>query len=508
VKPEAKPPQEAILASATSSATELLARLLTLGLSVLTARLLQPRDIGVLGLAVTVSTIVAMVGSYAETAGVITRAPSTDAALSGAAALWRGGVTLALSVIVYATLDSLGALVATGAASDFEQLAGPMLLVPAIETLASYPRVLLQRRLCLRFVIALQFGQALFFVGIGAALVLGGHGVWGVVWAQIISTSLATGACWAGGLRCDPTPPATSRAAARAVGRSAAKLFTGGFAGFLSERVDNFLVGGALGPASMSFYSMAWTASRTPVFMLSRALNAVMLPMLPRAMADRPRAEARVQQATRYATILATLTAAGLFAVSHEATELVLGEKWLPLVPSLRIMCLTVSLTPLILIAATVMSASGNAHVLGVAAAAHIAALGVLIPALCTRYGVVGAAVADLSATTMTMTLLALTVRKRLGRFAWVQPGTVVRTVATGILAAAAVHYLISDRGPLVVNTILRGVAVPVAYILFGWPLGILPILTELLGVLRPAGVFPLELAGWEWLKKRLTRRG
>ena len=488
MKPELKPPREAILASVVSSSAELVARLLTLGLSVLTARLLQPTDIGVLGLAVMVSAIVSMIGSYAETAGVIARSPSSDAALSGAAALWRGGVTLVLILFLHANLARMAALVATGATSYFEQLAGLMLLVPAIESLAAHPRVLLQRRLRLRLVVALQFVQALAFVGMGAALVLAGYGVWGVVWAQIFSSSLATGAFWAGVLRSDQAVPTPSRDATRAVGRSAARLFTGGFAGFLSERVDNFLVGGALGPASMSFYSMAWTASRTPVFMLSRALNAVMLPMLPRAMVDRPRAEARVQLATRYTMVLATLTGAGLFAVSRGATELVLGEKWLPLTPSLRVMCLTVSLTPLILIAATVLSASGNAHVLGVAAAAHIAVLGVLIPALCARYGVVGAAVADLSATLMTATILALTVRTRLGRFDWMHPGTVVRAVAAGVLAAAAAHFLVSDRGPLVVNTILRGLAVLAAYGFFAWPLGILPILAELVGTLRSAG--------------------
>ena len=279
MKPELKPPPEAILASVVSSSAELVARLLTLGLSVLTARLLQPTDIGVLGLAVMVSAIVSMIGSYAETAGVIARSPSSDAALSGAAALWRGGVTLVLILFLHANLARMAALVATGATSYFEQLAGLMLLVPAIESLAAHPRVLLQRRLRLRLVVALQFVQALAFVGMGAALVLAGYGVWGVVWAQIFSSSLATGAFWAGVLRSDQAVPTPSRDATRAVGRSAARLFTGGFAGFLSERVDNFLVGGALGPASMSFYSMAWTASRTPVFMLSRALNAVMLPM-------------------------------------------------------------------------------------------------------------------------------------------------------------------------------------------------------------------------------------
>jgi O-antigen/teichoic acid export membrane protein len=487
VKPQLKPPQEAILTSAASSAAELLARLLTLGLSILTARLLEPRDIGVLGLAVMVSAIVSMMGAYAETAGVIVRAPSSDSTLCGAAALWRGGVTLVLILVVQANLTRMGTLVAPGAGPYFERVAGPMLLVPAVETLAAHPRVFLQRRLRLRFVIALQFLQALSFAGVGAALVLAGHGVWGVVWAQIISTTVTTTVFWVGALRCDRVGPAVSRDALRAVGRSAAKLFTGGFAGFLSERVDNFLVGGALGPASMSYYSMAWTASRTPVFVLSKALSAVMLPMLPRSMGDLPRAEARVQLATRYTMILATITGAGLFAVSRGATEFVLGAKWLPLVPSLRIMCLTISLTPLILIAATLLSASGNAHLVGAPAAAHIAALAVLIPALCARYGIAGAAMADLLATLLTTAILATVVRRRLSGFDWVQPGIVLRALAAGTLAAAITHLLIADRSPLFATMTLRGLLALTAYVAFSWPLGLLLTLKEIVASLRSA---------------------
>lgn len=479
--------QTVSLAAFTSGAGELATRVLVMGLGILTARLVEPRDVGILGLAVILAALVSMLGAYAETAGVMAQGSSSDATYAAVATGWRVAVSVPAVLALLLALSSLGPLLASDAVRDFEHLARIMVVLPLLETVACYPRVLLQRRLDLQYVAVCQLAQSIGFVGLAASLLVRGGGVAGVAWAQILTTAVGLLPLWFRIVRSSENLPAASRGAWRPVGLGAAKLFVGGFGGFVGERVDNLLVAGTLGPAAMGLYSMAWTASRTPVNVLSRMLNAVIVPVLPRLLGDQDRAGAALRQAFQAASALVTVSAAGLFAVSAPATELVLGAKWLPLVPGLRIMCVTVCVSPFLFIAAASLTTTGNAHRIGLATVVHLTVLVLLLPRLASAHGVLGAAIADLVAMVAATATMLFVAWRRLGRLGWAEPAVIARTAVAGILAALVADFSMRGAWTPLISTAGRGVVVVLVYVVASVPLGFWPTLREMAATLVTA---------------------
>ncbi len=75
-----------------------------------------------------------------------------------------------------------------------------------------------------------------------------------------------------------------------------------------------------------------------------------------------------------------------------------LGEKWLPVAPVLRVMCVTGLIAPLLEAANALLISAGRAHLTGIATLAHLAALIAFVPVLAWRWDVTGAAFGDLIA--------------------------------------------------------------------------------------------------------------
>src|SRR5262249_60087011 len=113
------------------------------------------------------------------------------------------------------------------------------------------------------------------------------------------------------------------------------KVFVGGFAGYLNGRVDNLIVSASIGPASMSYYSMAWNTSRTPANVFARAINFVLVPTLARIQDDPTRAQRALRECVRNSYLLLAPTCSILFLTAPALHEYVVGSTWLPHVTAL-----------------------------------------------------------------------------------------------------------------------------------------------------------------------------
>jgi O-antigen/teichoic acid export membrane protein len=278
--------------------------------------------------------------------------------------------------------------------------------------------------------------QPVVFVGLAVVLLINGQGFIGVAWANLIGTAVATAFLWLRLLRRElewkSWPEArTWREAATGSGR----IFVGGFGGFLGERVDNLLVAGVIGPAAMSFYSMAWNAARTPANVFARAINFVLVPTLARIQDEPLRVERALRECIRHSYLLLAPVCAVLFVSAPRLVEFVLGAKWLPLVPCLRVMSLTVFAIPILFTSGALLTAMGRAHLIGIATVIHLATLLALIPILANRWGVVGAAFGDLTATAVVTAVLLLTAKLETRQIKWGLASTMVLPVAACIFA-------------------------------------------------------------------------
>ena len=349
-----------------------------------------------------------------------------------------------------------------------DDAAGPLrdlLLVlawmPVFELLSGYAQVVMQRRLELNFIARLQILQPVLFVGSAVALLITGYGYIGVAWANIGSSAAITLLLWwrvlsAGSVAWLGWP--STKVWTETI-RGTVKVLVGGFGGYLGGRVDNLLVAGSIGPAAMSFYSMAWNASRTPANVFARAINFVLVPALARIQDDPLRVQRALRECLRNSYLLLAPACALLFVTAPVLVTYLIGPKWLPLVPALRVMCFTVLAVPILFSCAALLVGTGRAHLVGIATGVQLATLFIAIPPLSGRWGVVGAAYADCVAVFLLTLTLVIT-----ARFATRQVGfRVLKSAAVPLLAAVssgALAFLLTSSIQSDAVRLLAGVCV------------------------------------------------
>jgi PST family polysaccharide transporter len=423
-------------AAMASGTAEVITRVLTVVLAIVTARVLEPLEVGLLGLSVIVIGVVSMLGFYPETAAIAARGEERESQFAVAASGIRAAILVSSLALLWLAFSAVARYLIgnDGAAGPLRELVLVLAWMPVLELVSGYPQVVLQRRLELGYIARLQILQPVLFVTLAVALLMTGHGYIGVAWANIASSAsvallLWWRLLWSGSFSWGGWP---SKRVWSETLRGTAKVLIGGFGGYLGGRLDNLLVASAIGPAAMSFYSMAWNASRTPANVFARAINFVLVPTLARIQDDPSRVQRALRECVRNSYLLLAPACAVLFVTAPVLVNYVIGPKWLPLVPALRVMCFTVLAVPILFASGALLVGTGRAHLTAIATTIHLATLFIAIPPLSGRWGVVGAAYADCVAVLFLTLGLAAT-----ARFATNQIGLPILKTAAMPLAAS-----------------------------------------------------------------------
>jgi PST family polysaccharide transporter len=419
-------------------------RAMTIVLSIATARALQPSEVGLLGLAVIFVGVLSLVTACAESAGVIARSLGSDPQYAWSATVARGLVTACLLALTPFSLPPLVHVLAGKEAGSADLMALTHLLLwgLGLDLLATYPRVLLQRRLSLTSLVGASLLQITGHVGLSLVLLWNGYGAMGVASSALVGGGLSAAFLW-WRLFALPGRRWGGRAGAAVWSQtvvSTARVFAGSFVGYLNGRLNNVLVAAALGPTAMSFYGMAWSASHVPVWILTQALALVLVPTLAHVRSDMDRAERVLHESIRHAYILLTPTCAMLFVTADSLVTVVLGANWLPVVPALRLMIVSVLMAPLIIAFNGLLVATDRGHWTGLATGAQLGTFVVLVVPLAPRWGVVGAAIGDLASTIVVTVALLVLCRLRVPEVRWnIMPAVlpIVAAVSGGLLASS-----------------------------------------------------------------------
>jgi O-antigen/teichoic acid export membrane protein len=456
-------------AALTSGGGEIVTKILTIVLSIATARALEPREVGILGLAVIIVSLISMIGYYPEVAAVAAREKGHDGQFALAASVIRAGLLAVLLTLAALSLPALAEYLAgkDGGSAQLRGLLAILCWSPLLEWLSGYPQVLLQRRLDLSCLALAQLLQPVIFVGLAILLLGHGYGYTGVAWANVAGTAVVTSCLWQRLWRRNWLGwegwPALHLWRATLLG--SVRVFVGGFGGYLGERLDNLLVAGAIGPTAMSFYAMAWNAARAPANIFARAIGFALIPTFARIQQDPARVRRGVLECLQHSYLLLTPVCAALFVAAPELVSLLLGAKWLPLVPALRIMCVTALVGPLLSAANAVLVGTGRAQFIGLATGVRLLALILIMQGLARRWGIIGAAYGDLvSSAALTVTLCAIA-RRAMSRLKWplapILAAPLIAAVSAGLLAWGLKTYLAAElmRLMMTVGTVLIGYA-------------------------------------------------
>lgn len=165
-------------------------------------------------------------------------------------------------------------------------------------------------------------------------LAFAGFGVWSLVVGQIAKMFISTVLFW---FVC-PWKPSFSfdTKVAREMLSYGKYAFGRDFIGFFSQRIDSLFVGKVLGPISLGFYNRSYDLSQALFQRLS--LTNAMFPAFSKLQDQKKVILDIFFKTTKYASIILMPVLVGLFAVSPNFVTILFGQKWIPMIPLLRVL--------------------------------------------------------------------------------------------------------------------------------------------------------------------------
>jgi len=373
--------------------------LINFGGSVVLARLLEPRDFGVFGIAVLLTGLGTRFGNVGFALALVQRKEIDEKHVSS---------LFTVNLVIFPFITAILILASPFIGSYFDNpLAGRVLKLMALIFLAtpfsSVAQALMQREMNFRGPAFASTVQHLVTIVVAIIFALGGFGVWSLVYGELFGAGLNAVMLV---LQSRWKPVLKYRHEAMQ------DLFSFGAGVFLkrllvygSDKIDFFVIGKRLGAVPLGFYEKGFNLMNLTV----KELGNKMEPVLFRAFSVIQNDRARILKA--YHKVLLTFSLVsfpvffGLAAVAPSFIFLVYGEKWMPMVVPFQIMCFSGIFRLHLKVTSTAFNAMGKIKVEVWIRCAAI----VLLFGGCwygSRFGLIGVTVAETSTATL-LTLLA-----------------------------------------------------------------------------------------------------
>ncbi len=286
-----------------------------------------------------------------------------------------------------------------------------------------------------------RFGAVVLSGIAGVALAFQGFGVWALVVRILVMALLQTAFLW----KLNPWKPSFvfSRESFRRLFGFGSKILSAALLDKFFSHIYKLVIGKFFAAASLGFYTQAGNFSNMVINTLFRTVQSVTYPVLSKLQDDRP----RLKEGYRKILMLSSFVifpAMTLLGVLAKPTLLVLvGEKWLPSVPFLQLLCLagatyhftTVNLNMLLVLGRSDLSLKLEVVkkiVIGIAIVVGL------------PFGIYGLVIGEVIATYINMTINAYYSKKFLAYSFPEQLLDVAPTLSISIMTGALVYLLSS----------------------------------------------------------------
>jgi O-antigen/teichoic acid export membrane protein len=172
---------------------------------------------------------------------------------------------------------------------------------------------------------------------IGIAMALAGAGIWALVAQQLLKEVFNSVFLW---IKCPWRPQFhfSKKAAKELLGFSSAN-FLAKLGDFISGNAAAVLIGIFLGPYAVGLYRFATRLVDLLLQVLTRSIQVFSLPELSRVQNDAPVFAEKLRGFIRASTLI-TIPPLVLMASVGSTAMLIIGEKWLPAVPIMQVLCI------------------------------------------------------------------------------------------------------------------------------------------------------------------------
>ena len=332
--------------------------LLQMVVSIVVARLLVPEDFGVMAI-LTFFTALALVmvdSGFSQTL-IRKESPSSEDYRSVFA------FNIAVSVVLYGILVA----VAPAVARYYElpviaDIAPVLFLLLPINALCVIQNTIFTREFRFRLLSQATFTASLVAGVVAIAMALAGCGVWSLVGQRIATLAVKTLILW---FRSDWRPSFHfSMKPVREMAPFSFRLLTTDLISSIYNNISQMFIGKIYSADALGFFNQAQKFKDLPLTSAMQSVQSVTYPALSQIGDQREKFAESYRQVLMVVAFMLFPVMVGITAVAEDLFALLLGEKWMPTVPYLQILCLTGLFQPLAMIAYNVLKVKSNGAII------------------------------------------------------------------------------------------------------------------------------------------------
>ena len=316
-------------------------QIVTLVVAVILARILMPRDYGVIAVLMVFISLLNVV---------------VDGGLNNALIQKKGADNVDFSTIFHFCigLSLLFYLMLFFAAPAVASFYGDDLFVPVLRVLGlnvifnafnSIQRAYIAKKMLFRKLFAASLGAALISGAGGIALALKGAGVWALVFQQVASQLAVTLILW---FTVRWRPEAVfSRERFRSLFDYGWKIFLTNIIVAVYENIRGVVIWKVWQPASLAFFEKGRQLPTMFMTSINSSVQSILMPAFSEDQDDRERVKQMMRRSMKLTCFFVLPLLAGLMATARPLVHVLLTDKWMEAVPFIRIFCLGFMLMPI-----------------------------------------------------------------------------------------------------------------------------------------------------------------
>ena len=367
-------------------------RPLSLVIDVLLLRLLNPEDFGLIALAMILFNTANLFTDFGMRQAIVQSHEDLKKVTHYAFVMVMAGSIL-INALIVALADPLAQLV--GGTGELVPIITWLSLIITIDGLWVVPDGLLRRDLRFKQLAISQFTTEFAGGVLTVIMAFMGYGVWSFVVGQLGGKLMKTAVLY---LYCRPwswlRPRRWERPIVEGLVRYGAPTTGASLLKYFASQWDTWYVGRTLGLRQVGYYSKAFDITTRLSDMLASALfGQVLFPSYARMQDEPERLRRAYLKSTSLVFLFIVPMALGLLVIAPLLVPVLLGAKWVPMIPAWQVFCLYGMTRPISTNASPLFLAVGKPRINMVAAIILIVIMVPSVVILSGRYGIVGAAV-------------------------------------------------------------------------------------------------------------------
>jgi O-antigen/teichoic acid export membrane protein len=307
---------------------------------IITARLLSPKDFGLIGALAVFTMLSNILVESGFSAALIRRKNNTSAEYT--AMLY---FHVALSVLIYWVLFFSAPLIAAYfRMPELLSLSRVLFLAIIFNSFGIVQNIVLSKELAFRPMMFANMTAAVVSGIVTVAMVLYGFEYWALVWQQLLQVGVKALLLWVFS-SWRPIRQTDFRVIKEVFSFSVFLLFTS-FVNAVVKNIYNLIIGRMYTVQDLGYYTQANKFQQIPSQVITQTQSGVAYPVLSHLNEEPERQRNYLRKIIRITAFLVFPVMIGLFALAEELVTIVLTDKWLPAVPYFRILIVAAIVAP------------------------------------------------------------------------------------------------------------------------------------------------------------------